>query len=192
MYWSHTVGSDSRLQKLFWCDGRSRFDYEIFGDVVAFDATYGRNNYKCPLVVFSGVNHHNHTIIFASAVVTDETEETYVWILDQLMIAMKGKTPNAVITDGDLAMRNAIRWHLIHNATTNVGNKRFTQLFRNVMMGNYDLGEFRTRWNSMVVECGVQDHRWIKEIYDKKEMWEASYMRGKFFAGFRTTSRCES
>jgi hypothetical protein len=31
----------------------------VFGDVVAFDAAYKRNKYMCPLVVFSGVNHHN-------------------------------------------------------------------------------------------------------------------------------------
>ncbi|KAG5143198.1 hypothetical protein JHK82_018893 [Glycine max] len=45
---------------------------------------------------------------FAAAIVTDETEETYVWLLEQFLETMKGKTPCSIITDGDLAMRNAI------------------------------------------------------------------------------------
>ncbi|RZB52506.1 Protein FAR1-RELATED SEQUENCE 5 [Glycine soja] len=54
------------------------------------------------------VNRHNNTIVFATALVTNETEETYVWLLEQFLKEMKGKHPSSVITDGDLAMR-AIR-----------------------------------------------------------------------------------
>ena len=50
---------------------------------------------------------------------------------------MSGKSPTSVITDGDLAMKNAIRrvfpkchhklcaWHLIRNALTNVNNNKY-------------------------------------------------------------------
>jgi hypothetical protein len=57
MFWRHKVDHNGRLSHLFWCDGAAQRDYTIFGDVVAFDATYKRNKYMCPLVVFSGVNH---------------------------------------------------------------------------------------------------------------------------------------
>uniref|UniRef100_A0A151UDW5 Protein FAR1-RELATED SEQUENCE 5 n=1 Tax=Cajanus cajan TaxID=3821 RepID=A0A151UDW5_CAJCA len=66
MYVGHTVDEENRLQHLFWCDGMMQMEYEVFGDVLAFDATYGKNKYLCPVVVFSGVNHHNHTIVFGS------------------------------------------------------------------------------------------------------------------------------
>ena len=59
--------------------------------------------------MFSSVNHHNNTIVFATTLVTNETEETYMWLLEQFLKEMKGKHPSSVITDGDLAMRNAIR-----------------------------------------------------------------------------------
>ncbi|CAJ2637174.1 unnamed protein product [Trifolium pratense] len=62
-----------------WCDGESRKNFEVFGDVFAFDATYRKNKYNCPFVVFSGVNRHNQTVVFATGLVTMETEETYVW-----------------------------------------------------------------------------------------------------------------
>ena len=83
--------------------------------------------------MFSGVNHHNQTIVFATGIVTRETEETYVWLLEQFLSAMNGKLPLSIITDGDLAMKNAIKkvfpaahhrlcaWHMLRNASTNIG-----------------------------------------------------------------------
>jgi len=38
---THCVGTE--LQLLFWCDGVSKTNYEAFGDVVVFDATYHTN-----------------------------------------------------------------------------------------------------------------------------------------------------
>lgn len=46
-----------------------RIDYEIFGNALAFDAPYKKNMYLCPLVVFTGVNHHNQSIVLASAII---------------------------------------------------------------------------------------------------------------------------
>jgi len=109
MFVRHTVDNEGRLKHLLWCDGESILNYKLFGEVVAFDATYRNIKYMCPFVVFSGVNHHNQTIIFATALVSNETEETYVWLLEQMMEAMEGKAPTSVITDDDLSMRNAIR-----------------------------------------------------------------------------------
>ncbi|RYR14612.1 hypothetical protein Ahy_B04g071242 [Arachis hypogaea] len=54
-----------------------QLDYGLFGEVMAFDVTYRKNKYMCPLVVFSGVNHHNQTIEFAVALVANENEQTY-------------------------------------------------------------------------------------------------------------------
>jgi hypothetical protein len=56
------------------------------------------------LVVFFGVNHHNQSIVFCGAIVYDETEETYVWLLEQFSAAMGGKSPTSVIIDGDLTI----------------------------------------------------------------------------------------
>ncbi|XP_057432777.1 protein FAR1-RELATED SEQUENCE 5-like [Lotus japonicus] len=109
LFWKHTYNEDRRLDKLFWSDGCSRDNYSLFGDVLAFDATYKKNKYKRPLVIFSGVNHHNQTIIFAATLVSNEQEDTYVWLLQNLLDAMHEKFPVSVITDGDLAMKKAIR-----------------------------------------------------------------------------------
>ncbi|XP_058775058.1 protein FAR1-RELATED SEQUENCE 5-like [Vicia villosa] len=203
LFWRHSIDENGRLQHLFWCDGVCRKDYEVFGDVLAFDATYRKNMYLCPLVVFFGVNHHNQSIVFASAIVGNEKEETYVWLLEMLVEAMGGKTPKSVITDGDKAMRNAIKrvlpnshhrlcaWHLLRNAATNISNTRFIPKFKQCMLGDYEIDEFEQKWENLISEFSLQENIWVLDMYAKRNMWAAAHVRGNFFAGFRTTSRCE-
>lgn len=203
MFWKHTLHPDGSLKHLFWCDGVSRMDYSLFGDVLAFDATYKKIKYNTPLVIFFGVNHHNKSVIFAGAIVGDETEESYVWLLENFIQAMDGKCPMSVITDGDLSMRNAIRkvfpdayhrlcaWHLIRNAQSNVKNIQFVLKFKRCMLGDIDVDEFNRKWEELVLEFGLEGNSWMLEMYQKRKMWATAHIRGRFFAGFRTTSRCE-
>ncbi|XP_045789627.1 protein FAR1-RELATED SEQUENCE 5-like [Trifolium pratense] len=204
MFVTHSIDLERRLERLFWCDGESRKNYEIFGDVVAFDATYRKNKYNCPFVVFSGVNHHNQTIVFATGIVTRETEETYVWLLEQFLTAMNGKHPLSVITDGDLAMRNAIRrvfptshhrlcaWHLLRNASSNIGIPECMSHLKRCMLGDMEVEKFENLWSEMVEKFRLQDNNWVKDMYEKRKMWATAHIRGSFFAGIRTTSRCEA
>ncbi|GAU44815.1 hypothetical protein TSUD_400340 [Trifolium subterraneum] len=204
MFFEHKVDNKNRLERLFWYDGESRKNFEVFGDVLAFDATYRKNKYNCPFVVFSGVNHHNQTIVFATGLVTRETEETYVWLLEQFACAMQGKTPISVITNGDIAMKNAIRkvfpkahhrlcvWRLLRNASTNVGIPDFMRYLKRCMLGDIEINKFEELWGDMLEKFGLEDNMWIKEMYAKRKMWSTAYIRGFFFAGLRTTSRCEA
>ncbi|XP_057760908.1 protein FAR1-RELATED SEQUENCE 5-like [Arachis stenosperma] len=144
-------------------------DYSLFGDVLAFDATYKRNKYMCPLVIFSGVNRHNQTIIFAATLICDEEKHTYRWLLQQLKVVMNGKSPVSVITDGDLSMKFAIEkvfpnahhrlcaWHLIRNAKNNIGKSQFTSMFKKCMLGDFEIDVFRQKWFEMVEEFGVEN-----------------------------------
>ncbi|XP_028236776.1 protein FAR1-RELATED SEQUENCE 5-like [Glycine soja] len=204
MYVSCTADEESRLQRLFWSDTESQLLYQVFGDVLAFDATYKKNKYLCPFVVFSGVNHHNQTIVFVAAIVTDETEETYVWLLEQLLVAMKGKAPCSIITDGDLAMRNVITrfmlgvshrlcaWHLLRNALSHVRDKHVLKWLKKLMLGDFEVVEFEEKWKEMVATFELEDNSWIAELYEKRMKWSTAHLRGHFFAGIRTTSRCEA
>ncbi|XP_072060439.1 protein FAR1-RELATED SEQUENCE 5-like [Arachis hypogaea] len=204
IFWRYKLGAGQHLCNLFWSDGRCQEDYGIFGDVLAFDATYGRNKYNLPVVVFSGVNHHNQTCVFGAAMVSCESQESYIWVLRQFMECMQGKAPQSVITDGDPAMRIAIQsvfpdahhrlcaWHLLRNATANISDPRFTQMFRHCMLADMEIDEFEAHWEAMVNECGVREVEWVKDLYTKKHAWATAYIRGRFFAGVRTTSRCES
>ncbi|KAH1198093.1 Protein FAR1-RELATED SEQUENCE 5 [Glycine max] len=183
------------------CDGESQLNYEVFGDVIGFDATYSKNKFLCPFVIFSGVNNHNQTVIFATALVSDETEQKYVLLLEQFVDAMKGKAPVSVTTDGDLAMKNAIKsafpyvhhrlcvWHLICNANSNVHILGFMKSFKKCMLGDFEVGKFENLWDEMVNEFGLHESRWIADMHNKRHMWATSYIKGSFFAGISTTSR---
>ncbi|RYQ91190.1 hypothetical protein Ahy_B09g097090 isoform E [Arachis hypogaea] len=152
----------------------SQLDYQLFGDVIAFDAIYKKNKYSCPLVIFNG-----------------------------LMFAMKGKTPTSIITDGAMTISNAVRdvfpevrhrlcaWHLIRNATSNAENPSFISKFRKIMLGDYEIPVFKHKWVQLIEEFGVEDKSWVNNMYEEKHMWATAYIKEKFFAGFRTTSRCE-
>ncbi|XP_057428761.1 protein FAR1-RELATED SEQUENCE 5-like [Lotus japonicus] len=200
MYWSHQQSEQGNLLNLFWCDGQSRTEYSVFGDVLAFDATYTsrKNKYSFPLVILSGVNHHNRTIVFGTTIVSDEKEETYVWLLEKFADAMKGKTHVSVITDGCKSMRKEIRrvfpnahhrlcaWNLFENATRNVKKPGFLELFKRCMLGDYEVVGFEDRWEKMVIECEVQDDNWVNETYEKKgnvgfciHAWCMTYFRFK-------------
>ncbi|KAJ1376162.1 Zinc finger, PMZ-type [Sesbania bispinosa] len=70
-------------------------------------------------------------------------------------------------------------------------NAGFTKGFEDYMFRYYDVGTFRNKWNELVSKYGVQDHPWVNALYEKRTMWATAHLRGKFFGGFRTTSRCE-
>ncbi|KAL4274153.1 hypothetical protein AHAS_AhasUnG0021300 [Arachis hypogaea] len=84
----YTRTPDNRLGSLFWADGEMMMDYQLFGDVLAFDSTYRSNKYKKPLVVFSGSNYHKQTTIFGFALLEDEEVCTYRWVLLNLLDVM--------------------------------------------------------------------------------------------------------
>ena len=59
------------------------------------------------------------------------------------------------------------------------------------MLRDFEVSVFRRKWTEMVEEFGAQDQPWIVDLYERRHMWATPHLRGKFFAGFRTTSRCE-
>ncbi|KAL4336944.1 hypothetical protein AHAS_Ahas12G0060800 [Arachis hypogaea] len=203
LFLRYEVAAGSRMCDIIWSDGRSQKDYKAFDDVLVFDATYGRNKYNLLVIFLSGVNHHSQTCVLAAAMVSCESQDSYKWVLRRFMECLRGKAPKAVITDGDPSMRLAIMhvfpnahhrlcaWHLLWNATTHVSQPRFTQLFKQYMLADIEVGEFKMQWEAMVDECGVREVEWVMDLY-RKLSWATAYIQDRFFAGLRTTSQCES
>ncbi|KAL4288932.1 hypothetical protein AHAS_Ahas19G0335600 [Arachis hypogaea] len=55
-----------------------------------------------------GVDHHMRTVVFGCAILSNESEGSYVWLLRAFLEAMKGKQPKFVIMDGNLAMKSGL------------------------------------------------------------------------------------
>ncbi|XP_058203044.1 protein FAR1-RELATED SEQUENCE 5-like [Rhododendron vialii] len=202
-FFKYTVDEDDRLEALFWIDRRSKMDYAIFGDVLVFDTTYRTNAYKKPFVILAGVSNNFTTTIFGCALLSKETEDTYNWVLSMFLEAMDGKRPISVVTDGDLAMRNAIRnifpdvrhrlcsWHLERNAAKNVHIPEFVFDFTILMQMECDVEEFETLWADMVSHYDLETNAWVVEMYSDRERWAEAYLLGHFFAGMSSTQHCE-
>ena len=61
------VDQENRMENFFWRDGRSKLDYDCFGDVVVFDTTYRTNKYNLICAPFVGINHHWNNVLFGYA-----------------------------------------------------------------------------------------------------------------------------
>ncbi|XP_028091191.1 protein FAR1-RELATED SEQUENCE 5-like [Camellia sinensis] len=143
-------------------DSKSRADYAKFGDVLIFDSTYRTNAYKKPFVMLADETSHFRTTIFACVVLANETIDTYTWVLETFMEAMGNKAPVSVLTDGDKAMREAIRrvftdarhrlcnWHLGKNVVSNVHKSGFAHAFKQCMDMETDKTKFEHGWTTMV------------------------------------------
>ena len=87
-FYQYTKDSEGHLRNIFWADSQSRIDYVAFGGVVVFDSTYRSNRYRLPFVPFVGLNHHRSTVLYGIGLVSDETVESYQWLLTVFLEAM--------------------------------------------------------------------------------------------------------
>ena len=199
---------DNRITCILWVDARSRLMYQHFGDVVTFDSTYRTNRYNMPFVPFTGVNHHYQSILFGFALLRDETEETFVWVLETWLEAMDYRTPTTIITDQDKAMSNAIArvlpstnhvlcsWHIsnkfpekLHHVYSE--HPSFKEDFNNCVYNSLSIGEFEERWEILMRDYDLYKNEWLISLYDVKEKWIRVYTKRFFSAGMTTTGRSE-
>ncbi|KAE8705603.1 hypothetical protein F3Y22_tig00110419pilonHSYRG00012 [Hibiscus syriacus] len=203
-FMTYLVDESGALHNLIWSDSTSRSDYTCFGDVIAFDTTYKDNLYGRPIMPIVGVNHHYNTIVFATAIIDDETSQSFEWVIQNFLEAMMNKSPISVVTDGDRAMQRAIKsvipyakhrlcsWHLSRNAQANIGDLNFTAAFSKCMASWWTTEEFNIQWHSVVLKFNVEKHPWVIEKGNTRHVWTQAYLTGHFFANIRTTQRYES
>ncbi|KAE8667084.1 hypothetical protein F3Y22_tig00112452pilonHSYRG00037 [Hibiscus syriacus] len=168
------------LYNLIWSDSTSRSDYTCFGDVIAFDTTYKDNLYGRPIMPIVGVNHHHNTIVFATAIIADETSQSF----EAMQRAIKSVIP--------YAKHRLCSCHLSRNAQANIGDPKFTAAFSKCMASWWTTKEFDIQWRSVVSQFNVQKHPWVIEKGNTRHLWAQAYLTGHFFANIRSTQRCES
>jgi len=204
LYAKFTTTDDGRLKQLFWADGCSISDYLCFNDVLVLDTTHEKNKYNCPLVIFSGCNHHSQPIIFGCALMSDETIETYKWVLKSFSEAMRNKHPKVVVTNGDEVMMEAIKhifpdschqlcvWNLHRNACKNVESSSFLEDLKKATYSNFSPKEFEDFWMKMVVQHEIAGNEWVSRTYVNRSLWANAYLRDKFFGRIQTMCHCEA
>ncbi|KAK9048213.1 hypothetical protein SSX86_032824 [Deinandra increscens subsp. villosa] len=209
-FYFECIESDGELKSLFWADTVSRCNYQVFGDVVAFDATYDTNMYGMIFVPFTGVDHHKKCVTFASALLYDETTESFTWMLECFLKA-HGTQPKLVLTDQDRAMRQAIlkvfnesehrlcMWHIMYKLPHKIKgdilqNNNLRKRIHKLVWNKYiNSSEFEEKWNLLMADCKLENHKWLRKVFAIRNEWVPAFFRDKPMSWLmRTTSRSES
>ncbi|KAK9065569.1 hypothetical protein SSX86_014970 [Deinandra increscens subsp. villosa] len=190
---------NGRCMSLFWADGRSRFSCTQFGDAIVFDTSYRRSSYTVPFASFIGVNHHRQPVLLASALISDESEESFTWVLQAWVRAMSGKRPVSIIADQDKPIQNSIAqvfpgthhrfspWQILAKEHENLGAlwsmEEFKFEYETCISQSQTASEFDSAWGVLITNYNLEENIWLKEMYKMRKSWVPLYIRGTFFAG---------
>ncbi|XP_056692025.1 protein FAR1-RELATED SEQUENCE 5-like [Spinacia oleracea] len=202
--YSIQLDCEEQITNIFWADAKMLIDYAAFGDVVAFDTTFGTNKEHRPLGVFVGFNHFRETTVFGAALLYDETAEFFKWLFETFLATHGNKHPKTIFTDQDIVMGKAIAevmpkvwhglctWHITENATKHLlrYGSVVLQEFKACMYEIKEEVEFEKKFE--VLRGKVIKQSWLDSIYAVKEKWAECYMTNVFSLGMRSTQLSES
>ncbi|XP_016195358.1 protein FAR1-RELATED SEQUENCE 5-like [Arachis ipaensis] len=157
LYFKACHDSRGLLRNLFWSNGISQLDYQLFGDVIALDTTYKKNKYSCPLVIFSEGKTPTSIITDGAMAIRNTVKDVFSEVRHRLCA-----------------------WYLIRNVTSNVGNPNFPSNFKKIMMGDYEIPVFKRKWVQLIEEFGLEDNPWVNNMYEEKHIWATAYIREHF------------
>jgi len=207
----YAVKSDENgnFTNFFWADSKSIVDFVHFGDVVCFDSGYAFAGYGRPLALFTGLNHHKQTVIFGAALLYDESDEAFRWLLDTFKMAMNGTHPKTLLTDRSAAISEAIAatlpatahrycvWQIYQHALQQLsqafqGSKTLEGNFKRCLFDCEDEEEFLTAWKEMLEKYDLEDNQWLADLFSIKEKWALPYGRDAFYADMKSVQQKES
>ncbi|KAI4368610.1 hypothetical protein MLD38_017151 [Melastoma candidum] len=208
-FYAVDLNEENRLRSVFWVDAKGVEDYSKFGDVVSFDMSYFSDQYKMPLVLFVGVNHHIQPLLFGCALIPDDTVYTFFWLMQTWFLAMGDHAPQVILADQHDNMKAAIvavfpnvlhcfsLWHVFDKAARqfrhlSLWHDKFMKKFRKSVLGSCSDEQFEKRWWKLVDRFSVREVEWVKSLYDDRKRWVPVFLKDISFAGLSTGSRSES
>ncbi|PRQ39356.1 putative transcription factor FAR family [Rosa chinensis] len=203
------IDGHNRLEHIAWSYGSSIQLYEEFGDAVVFDTTYRLDAYDMLLGIWLGVDNHGMTCFFGCVLLRDENMQSFFWALKTFWGFMKGKTPQTILTDHNMWLKEAIAvvmpqtrhafciWYIV---------EKFSEWFSPLLGSQYDdwkadfdqlynlqsVEDFEERWTEMVDRYGLRANKHVISLYALRSFWALAYMRPYFFAGMTSTCHSDS
>ncbi|XP_047317751.1 protein FAR1-RELATED SEQUENCE 3-like [Impatiens glandulifera] len=199
-YYAIQLDEDNRMANVFWADARSRSAYSRFGDTVTLDTMYRVNQYRVPIAPFTGVNHHGQMILFGCALLVDESEATFVWLLKTFIAAMNDQAPVSIVTDKDKAIQAAVsqvfpeschcinKWDILREGQERLAlvchaHPNFQVELYNCINLTETIEEFELSWEYILEKYDLRRNDWLQSLYNARMQWVPVYFKNYFFAG---------
>ncbi|KAG0470202.1 hypothetical protein HPP92_016902 [Vanilla planifolia] len=199
----------NQLTNVFWADAKAKMAYYCFGDAVTLDTSFKENRNMMPFVMFTGVNHHLQTVAFGCALMTDDTEESFVWLFENWLEAMCGRPPVSLITDHHEAMAAAIsrvlpdarhqlsRHHVLKKCKERLSrlyctHASFEMEFLKCIEESETVEEFELHWKSILEKCDLIENSWLQFLYSIRHKWVPLYHKDTFTADLPLGEKPES
>lgn len=201
------LDADNRLVRVFWMTPEQIILWIKYHDVIINDNTAKTNMYNMPLSLFVGIDNNGRTRLLAQAIVSDETFETYQWIL-QCALQATEKQPIVFFTDADPAMDAAIPlqfpnsyhahciYHIAQNLPKNLKAK-LGSLYNSFIEKFYKCRNslceplFFSRWTSLLENFPLAKDYLLRVLWPSNKSWARCYLKQIFTAGIESTSRVE-
>ncbi|KAK7270606.1 hypothetical protein RJT34_25901 [Clitoria ternatea] len=193
------INESGRLRNLFWADAKSRMAYTYFGDVVAIDTTCLTGEYQVPLVLFLGLNHHKHSILFGCGLLAGDTIESYTWLFRAWLTCILGHPPQVIITNqcGNLqtvvadVFPRTTHCLCLSNIMQQVPEKLGTSIEYGAISAALNIAvysslraeEFEATWEGMMKINEVRGNKWLQSLYEDRKRWAPVYLKEVFLAG---------
>jgi hypothetical protein len=202
-------GEDNHLTGLFWMRPSQIDLWQRFHDVVINDNTAKTNKYNMYLSLTIVVDNHARSRMAATAVVSDETKETYQWILECLLRATNGLAPRVLFTDADAGMVAAIHetlpttkhnyciWHIRRNLEKNLKrklNNKYDDFIRawNKCRNSFSENVFQKQWYDLLINYPIAQKYLEHVLGTDVTSWALCFTHRSFNAGIQSTQRVES
>ncbi|KAK8943114.1 Protein FAR1-RELATED SEQUENCE 5 [Platanthera zijinensis] len=203
-FYAIQVDEDDQLTNIFWADANSIMDYDYFGDVVCFDTIYKDAECGRPFTQFIGVNHHKQPVLFGSAVLYDETVESFKWLFDTFKVVMGSKQPKTILTGRNSIMSEAIStvlpgtvhrycvWNIYQSAAKNLTRffketETFALDFNQCIFEFFEEEDFVAAWKSLLERYDLEDNEWLAKLFEERKNWALPYVQDIFYADIFNT-----
>ena len=203
-------GQDNHLVGLCWMRPNQQQLWARFHDVILLDTTAKTNRYSMILCVVVLVDNHNRSRLAATAIVSDETKDTFTWLFESINKATGGLAPRLLYTDADPAMIAAVNsswpntkhhfclFHIRKNLEKHLlgkfGSEKWSKFFADFCYVRNSRVEsiFNERWNSLLQQYPNAASYLQRQLYKCREAWALCYTHRAFNAGVQSTQRVES
>lgn len=208
-YYAIQLDDDNRMTNVFWADARSRMAYSHFGDTVIFDTMYRPNQYQVPFAPFTGINHHGQMVLFGCALLLDESESSFTWLLKTWLSAMNNQPPVSITTDQDRAIQVAVaqvlpetrhcicRWHILREGQERLAHiylahpSFYGELYSCINFSE-TIEDFESSWGILLDKYDLRKNEWLHAVYNARKQWAPVYFRGTFFAAISSNQGVSS